>query len=192
MGSVSPGERRPGAGATGAGGANGRGTGPATADAIVAAVREANLAIFEASRADAAHRGMGTTVTALAVLTTPDGERLALANVGDSRAYALRKGRLVQLSVSNTSPPARQGQCAQAEGPRGGVGGLARRAPHDDRAVRMFEDVAARRRASPGPSPLLFTYFRKRGDLPARGVCPRVADTLSFTSFRNLVGAGRL
>jgi hypothetical protein len=45
---------------------------------------------------------MGTTVTALAVLTTADGERLALANVGDSRAYALRKGRLVQLSVDHS------------------------------------------------------------------------------------------
>ncbi len=73
-----------------------------TADTIIAAVREANLAIYEASRAEAAHRGMGTTVTALAVLTTADGERLALANVGDSSAYALRKGRLVQLSVDHS------------------------------------------------------------------------------------------
>jgi protein phosphatase len=75
---------------------------PETADAIIAAVREANLAIFQASRTDAAHRGMGTTVTALAVLTTAGGERLALANVGDSRAYAMRKGRLVQLSVDHS------------------------------------------------------------------------------------------
>jgi protein phosphatase len=73
-----------------------------TPDAIIAAVREANLAIFQASRADAAHRGMGTTVTALAVLSTADGERLALANVGDSRAYAMRSGRLVQLSVDHS------------------------------------------------------------------------------------------
>ena len=99
------GDDRAGAGAAAGAGtsaANGGGQPAETADAIIAAVREANLAIFEASRADAAHRGMGTTVTALAVLTTADGERLALANVGDSRAYALRKGRLVQLSVDHS------------------------------------------------------------------------------------------
>jgi PPM family protein phosphatase len=47
---------------------------------------------------DAARTGMATTLTAL--LT--DGERVALAQVGDSRAYLLRAGELTQLTRDQT------------------------------------------------------------------------------------------
>lgn len=47
---------------------------------------------------DAGRAGMGTTLTAL--LT--DGTHVALAHVGDSRAYLARDGDLVQLTVDHT------------------------------------------------------------------------------------------
>ncbi len=49
------------------------------------AVRAANRRIYDAAHADAAHRGMGTTLT-IALLV---GDRLHIASVGDSRAYLL-------------------------------------------------------------------------------------------------------
>src|SRR5690349_1571849 len=52
-------------------------------DVVIAAVLEANAAIFQAAHADASQLGMGTTVTALAVLSANDDEpeQLALVNV---------------------------------------------------------------------------------------------------------------
>lgn len=64
------------------------------AEALGQAVEEANLAIIRAAREGAGREGMGTTCTA-AIL---EGERLVLAQVGDSRAYLLSKGRLQQLT----------------------------------------------------------------------------------------------
>lgn len=58
------------------------------------AVEEANLAIIRAAREGRGREGMGTTCTA-AIL---EGERLVIAQVGDSRAYLLSKGRLQQLT----------------------------------------------------------------------------------------------
>jgi len=56
--------------------------------------REANRRIFETAQADESRRGMGTTLTAALV---GDGD-LAIAHVGDSRAYLLRGDRLEQLT----------------------------------------------------------------------------------------------
>jgi serine/threonine protein phosphatase PrpC len=57
-------------------------------------VRQANARINERSRRDARHAGMGTTVTAVYV-----GEQeIAIAHVGDSRAYCLREGELLRLT----------------------------------------------------------------------------------------------
>ncbi len=63
-------------------------------DAAQSAICEANEAIF--SRAQRNHRlnGMGTTLVALATRE----ERVWVLNVGDSRCYRLRKGKLEQLS----------------------------------------------------------------------------------------------
>jgi PPM family protein phosphatase len=64
-------------------------------DAIVVA----NTRIHERAASDPAASGMGTTVTA--ALVESDG-RVALANVGDSRAYLLREGALRRLTEDHS------------------------------------------------------------------------------------------
>ncbi len=59
-----------------------------------AAVEEANRAIHEYSREHPDVRGMGTTVTAAGVFGTD----LYLAQIGDSRAYLVRRGHATQLT----------------------------------------------------------------------------------------------
>ncbi len=61
---------------------------------LVYAVEEAGIRIFNEARADRTRRGMGTTCTIAAVMDS----RLFLAQVGDSRAYVLRNGELVQVT----------------------------------------------------------------------------------------------
>lgn len=62
--------------------------------ALAKAVEEANRAIIEAAQEGLGREGMGTTVTAAML----EGERLVIAQVGDSRAYLLHQGRLQQLT----------------------------------------------------------------------------------------------
>lgn len=69
---------------------------------LVRAVKDANVAVWERSRADQDLRGMGTTLTAAALVTGAEGEHLTLVNVGDSRAYMLRGGELSQLTEDHT------------------------------------------------------------------------------------------
>jgi serine/threonine protein phosphatase PrpC len=72
-------------------------------DELVAAINEANVEIYNASLQNADQTGMGTTITAIAVVDDAlDGEVLAVANVGDSRGYVLRHGRLRQVTVDHS------------------------------------------------------------------------------------------
>ena len=61
---------------------------------LVRAVEAAGLRIFHEAKADRSRRGMGTTVTAAALVD----ELLFFAQVGDSRGYLLRGESLVQLT----------------------------------------------------------------------------------------------
>lgn len=58
------------------------------------AVGLANRRIFEVASCDISKKGMGTTLVAASV----DGERVCIAHVGDSRAYRIRDGSIMQLT----------------------------------------------------------------------------------------------
>ena len=60
----------------------------------VRSVESAGLRIFQEAKLDRSRRGMGTTVTAAALVD----DHLFFAQVGDSRGYILRDGNLVQVT----------------------------------------------------------------------------------------------
>jgi protein phosphatase len=69
-------------------------------DELAEAVETATESIRAATEAEPALSGMASTLTA--ILVTGDGAELALAHVGDSRAYLLRDGELRQLTRDDT------------------------------------------------------------------------------------------
>ncbi|MDP9071525.1 MAG: Stp1/IreP family PP2C-type Ser/Thr phosphatase, partial [Actinomycetota bacterium] len=75
-----------------------------TADGLADAVRNANEAVWKRARERTELRGMGTTMTALALVRENGEEALAIVNVGDSRAYLLRDGDLDQLTDDHSVP----------------------------------------------------------------------------------------
>lgn len=68
------------------------------AEALTAAVREANQAIYDKASADSKLAGMGTTITAMYAGDTS----AQIAHVGDSRAYLMRNGELKRLTQDHT------------------------------------------------------------------------------------------
>jgi protein phosphatase len=72
-----------------------------TARGLTEAVQFANRTIFERG-GQPGLEGMGTTLVAAAIVTTAGGERLLIANVGDSRGYLLRDGVLRQLTEDHS------------------------------------------------------------------------------------------
>src|SRR6058998_1146209 len=68
------------------------------ADRMRAAIRAANGAIFQRTLTEHDKRGMGTTVTALGLYET----HFLIGQVGDSRAYLLREGKLIQLTKDHS------------------------------------------------------------------------------------------
>jgi protein phosphatase len=69
-------------------------TGEAMLPALGTALKKASEAIADLITNDPKLDGMGSTVCGVAF----DGEKLALANIGDSRAYRYRDGKLTRLS----------------------------------------------------------------------------------------------
>jgi protein phosphatase len=88
-----------------------------TVPGLAAATNQANRAVFEQSEREPTLRGMGTTLTAAAIVRTSKGQRLVLSNVGDSRAYLLRDGELVQLTEDHSlvEEMVRNGELSPAE-----------------------------------------------------------------------------
>ncbi|WP_304523705.1 Stp1/IreP family PP2C-type Ser/Thr phosphatase [Actinocorallia sp. API 0066] len=66
--------------------------------ALERAVREANDRLHKAVEGDPSLQGMGTTLTAMLW----SGQQVALAHIGDSRAYLLRNGELFQITHDHT------------------------------------------------------------------------------------------
>src|SRR5262245_54687347 len=88
----------------------------ASLDDVVSAIAEANGDIYRAALDNPAQQGMGTTITALIVISdggadghgeagaepAPLAETFALINVGASRTYLLRHGRLRRVTVDHS------------------------------------------------------------------------------------------
>lgn len=83
------------------------------AKALGRAVRTANRAVIEAAESGRGRTGMGTTMTAAMV----EGLRIAIAHVGDSRAYLLHRGGLRQLTEDHSmvADMVRAGQLTEEE-----------------------------------------------------------------------------
>jgi len=81
--------------------------------ALARAVRAANREVIRAAREGYGHAGMGTTMTAAIV----EGTRIAIAHVGDSRAYLLHAGVLQRVSEDHSmvADMIRRGQLTEAE-----------------------------------------------------------------------------
>ncbi|MCU1448153.1 MAG: putative serine/threonine protein phosphatase, partial [Acidimicrobiales bacterium] len=75
---------------------------PYTMGQLVEAIEVANRVVWERSVADPDLRGMGTTLTAVAVIDEEGEDHVAIANVGDSRAYLLRDGTLDLLTADHS------------------------------------------------------------------------------------------
>jgi serine/threonine protein phosphatase PrpC len=78
-------------------------TSESTKDGLVDGFSQANRAVWQESQDHGELRGMGTTLTAVALVGGEDGrDTLALANVGDSRAYLFSGDRLVQITADHS------------------------------------------------------------------------------------------
>ena len=89
-------------------------TGPAALLLVVQLIHEANRRVHDRATHDSAASGMGTTMT-VALVDSEGG--VAIGHVGDSRAYRLRAGELVQLTDDHSlvAELVRRGELTAAE-----------------------------------------------------------------------------
>lgn len=78
-----------------------RAPGPSV-DELVGAVGHANETVFARSGQDPNLAGMGTTFVCIAVVVEDGEERLAIVNVGDSRAYRFSSDQLDQITLDHS------------------------------------------------------------------------------------------
>jgi len=81
--------------------------------ALARAVKAANREVIRSAREGFGKAGMGTTMTAAIV----EGTKIAIAHVGDSRAYLMHEGALVRVSEDHSmvADMIRRGQLTEAE-----------------------------------------------------------------------------
>ena len=75
---------------------------PGSPESVVEAARAANWAVWDRAQSHAELRGMGTTLTAIALVASQGEEVIAIVNVGDSRTYRFRDGALQQMTVDHS------------------------------------------------------------------------------------------
>lgn len=68
------------------------------ANRLIAAIKLANLSIFEMAESEMRYKGMGTTIVGLQLLD----DRALIGHVGDSRVYRLRNGSIEQLTEDHS------------------------------------------------------------------------------------------
>jgi serine/threonine protein phosphatase PrpC len=78
--------------------AQGLDSGGSPEERLAARVRDANRQIYDRSRVETGREGMGTTLTAAYL----DDGQVAIAHVGDSRAYLFRDGELTRLTQDHS------------------------------------------------------------------------------------------
>ncbi len=80
---------------------------------LPAAAQAANAAVFAAARGDSTRAGMGTTLTAVVL----EGSIGHFVHIGDSRAYVLRAGELLQVSSDHSlvADMVREGRLSEEE-----------------------------------------------------------------------------
>jgi serine/threonine protein phosphatase PrpC len=89
-----------------------------TVEGLRRAVAEANRDVWRKGQTESSLRGMGTTLTATALVRDPSGRQvIALANVGDSRAYVFSRGQVIQITADHSlaEERVRQGEMTEAE-----------------------------------------------------------------------------
>ena len=69
-----------------------------TENALINGIELVNKMIFDEQRRDTSLSGMGTTLTVL----WEDADRILLGHVGDSRAYLIREGKIVQVTQDHS------------------------------------------------------------------------------------------
>jgi protein phosphatase len=82
-------------------------------DLMISAAHDANINVLAQAEDDSELSGMGTTFTACTI----DGGKCFIAHIGDSRAYAVTKSALTQLTNDHSyvSEMVRAGQITQTE-----------------------------------------------------------------------------
>jgi protein phosphatase len=92
--------------------------GKPTGAGLSEAVNEANRVVFENSLDNPELRGMGTTLTAAALVNDDGRDVIALVNVGDSRSYRFHDGELSQITVDHSlaEEMVRSGEISESEG----------------------------------------------------------------------------
>lgn len=70
------------------------------ADSLERAIKTANREVYTQAQSDPILSGMGTTLVAAVIRGR--GSHVTIANVGDSRAYLLRRNRLAQISIDHS------------------------------------------------------------------------------------------
>ena len=81
------------------------------------AVTEANSVVWQHSLDNPELRGMGTTLTAVALVNEDGHDVLALVNVGDSRCYRFHEGEIAQITTDHSlaEEMVRSGEMTSAE-----------------------------------------------------------------------------